>query len=89
MKTLDTTTDTAKVTPMKRRGVTGKLCTVGYLTVRLGCSRQTALMISQHWSFPVPVDVLNPDSERPMAVWWRKDVDKWLKENPDPVRRKR
>jgi predicted DNA-binding transcriptional regulator AlpA len=70
---------------MKRRGITGKLVTVPQIAALLGRSRQTALMVSQHWSFPVPIDVLNPET-RPMAVWWRKDVEKWIQENPDAVK---
>lgn len=82
MKTLDTPADRSKVTTMRRRGVTGKLATVGDLADMIGRSRQTALTYSQHWSFPVPLDVLNPTT-RPMAVWWRKDIEKWVAENPE------
>lgn len=71
---------------MKRRGVTGKLATVRDLTKMLGCSRQTAFVVSQHWSFPTPLDVLGPDTDRPMAVWWRKDMERWVAENPDAVK---
>lgn len=84
MKTLDTPSDVTTVVHMKRRGVTGKLATVGDLAEMIGRSRQTALTYSQHWSFPVPVDVLNPTT-RPMAVWWRKDVEKWIAANPEAV----
>ena len=84
VRTMATVEDRASVGSMKRRGGTGKLATVGDLAVMLGRSRQTALSVSQHWSFPVPVDVLNPTT-RPMAVWWRKDIEKWVAENQKPV----
>lgn len=89
METVDATTDTrSSVDRVKRRGVTGKLVTVGHLADMLSCSRQTALKVSQHWSFPVPLDVLWPDGDRPMALWWRKDVERWVTENPDAVNAK-
>lgn len=74
---------------MRRRGVTGKLMTVPDLAVRLKCSRQTALTISRHWDFPEPFDTLAADSDRPQEVWLREDVERWLADNPDPVRRKK
>lgn len=84
MKTLDTTPDTPTVATMRRRtGATGKLATVGYLTERLGCSRQTALQLTREAGFPKPIDVLN-DATRPMAVWWKKDLDRWVDDNPEP-----
>ena len=73
---------------MKRRGVTGRLATVPDLADLLGCSRQTALSYSQRWDFPVPIDVLNADGPRPFAIWWRKDVEKWVQDNPDAVKHK-
>jgi hypothetical protein len=85
MRTMDNTQDRTSVGSMKRRGVTGKLATVPDLAEMLNCSRQTALMISQTWSFPIPIDVLKPTS-RPLAIWWRKDIEKWVRENPDAVK---
>jgi predicted DNA-binding transcriptional regulator AlpA len=72
---------------MKRRGVTGKLATVRDLAALTGLSRARAYTISQHWSFPTPLDVLGDDSARPMAVWWRKDVERWVAENPEVGKR--
>jgi hypothetical protein len=83
VRTIARTADTpTRVGIMKRRGVTGNLATVGDLADMIGRSRQTALSYSQRFDFPVPLDVLNPDT-RPMAVWWRKDIEKWVADNPD------
>ena len=75
-----------KVDHVKARGTTGKLASVRELSLMLHVSRARAYQISNHWSFPQPLDVLGADSERPMAVWWMKDVRKWIEENrPEDV----
>jgi hypothetical protein len=84
------TDDAAKVGSVrKRRGVTGRLVTVPRLAEMLACSRQTALTITIRHDFPAPFDVLAAETDRPQEVWLRKDVDRWLADNPEPVRRKR
>ena len=88
VRTIDHAPKRTSVGPMKRRGVTGKLATVRDLAGMLNVTRARAYIVSNHWSFPTPVDVLSADSERPMAVWWRKDVEKWVQDNPDAVKHK-
>lgn len=87
MKTVDTPTDRTTVAIMRTRG-TGRLITVPKLATILGCTRQTALTLSRHWTFPAPFDVLGDDTDRPQEVWLREEVDRWLEENPDPVRKR-